>query len=147
MPRRIKRYANRKLYDTEANSYVSLSDIAGLVRQGETVKVIDNETGDDLTEQTLTQIILEEGRRGNSLISTEVLHDLLREGHRTVDTGLAQLREGAQGLLERSLGQLNHLVRGSTDQEVEQLRAQIAHLETLIEELLEETKSAKEETS
>ena len=66
MARRIKRYDNRKLYDTETSEYVSLSDIADLVRGGETVEVVDNVTGPDITDQTLTQIILEEGKSGRT---------------------------------------------------------------------------------
>ena len=93
MARLIKRYENRKLYDTEASAYVSLADVAALVRRGETVEVIDKATGKDLTAQILTQIILEEGKHGQSAISTEVL---LFQGAQP--TELAQLRD-----------QLNHL--------------------------------------
>lgn len=68
MPRVIKRYPNRKLYDADARAYVSLEEIAALVRDGETVQVLDHATGDDITAQTLTQVILDEGRRGTSLL-------------------------------------------------------------------------------
>ena len=68
MARLIKRYENRKLYDTEASAYVSLADVAALVRRGETVEVIDKATGKDLTAQILTQMILEEGKPGQSAI-------------------------------------------------------------------------------
>ncbi len=63
MIRLIKRYESRKLYDTEESRYVSLEEIAGWVRQGQEVQVVDNATGADVTSQTLTQIILDEGRR------------------------------------------------------------------------------------
>ena len=53
----IKRYGNRKLYDTEQSSYVILSDIAKMVRNQENIQIIDNEKGDDITHSTLTQII------------------------------------------------------------------------------------------
>ena len=59
----IKRYSNRKLYDTNTSRYVALDDIAGMVRRGEEVAVTDNETGADLTAVTLAQIILEDERR------------------------------------------------------------------------------------
>ena len=90
----IKRYANRKLYDTEASAYVSLADVAALVRQGETVEVIDKATGKDLTAQILTQIILESGKRGQSAISSEVLHDLVRRSNALIDSGIEQIRHG-----------------------------------------------------
>jgi polyhydroxyalkanoate synthesis repressor PhaR len=54
----IKRYPNRKLYDTEAKSYITLEGVAALIRNGEDVQVIDHESGEDLTTLTLTQIIL-----------------------------------------------------------------------------------------
>jgi polyhydroxyalkanoate synthesis repressor PhaR len=78
MIRLIKRYESRKLYDTEESRYVSLEEIAGWVRQGQEVKVVDNATGSDVTSQTLTQIILDEGRRGTSFLPSELLHDLVR---------------------------------------------------------------------
>ena len=62
MIRLIKRYESRKLYDTEESRYVSLDEIAEWVRTGQEVKVIDNASADDVTAQTLTQIILEEQR-------------------------------------------------------------------------------------
>ena len=60
----IKKYANRKLYDTRTSSYVTLESIAGLVRDGHEIKVVDRETGHDLTQVTLSQIVLSEEKRG-----------------------------------------------------------------------------------
>ncbi|MEA2655055.1 MAG: hypothetical protein QOI23_420 [Chloroflexota bacterium] len=62
----IKKYANRKLYDTRTSSYVTLEGIAGLVRDGHEIKVVDRETGQDLTQVTLSQIVLSEEKRGPS---------------------------------------------------------------------------------
>ena len=62
----IKKYANRKLYDTRTSSYVTLEDLAGLVRDGHEIKVVDRETGQDLTQVTLSQIVLSEEKRGPS---------------------------------------------------------------------------------
>ena len=61
--RTIKRYSNRKLYDTEAKQYITLDGIADLVRRGDDVEVIDKETGEDLTAVTLSQIIFEQQKR------------------------------------------------------------------------------------
>jgi len=60
----IKKYANRKLYDTRTSSYVTLEGIAGLVRDGHEIKDVDRETGQDLTQVTLSQIVLSEEKRG-----------------------------------------------------------------------------------
>jgi polyhydroxyalkanoate synthesis repressor PhaR len=104
MPRRIKRYDNRKLYDTEASEYVSLDDVAELVRSGETVEVVDNATGEDLTAQTLTQIILEEGKDGRQVIPSDLLHQLLRRSGKMFDTGIDQIRSTVDDLMQSSLG-------------------------------------------
>ena len=62
----IKKYANRKLYDTRTSSYITLEGIATLVRDGHEIKVVDRETGQDLTQVTLSQIVLSEEKRGPS---------------------------------------------------------------------------------
>jgi polyhydroxyalkanoate synthesis repressor PhaR len=80
MARVVKRYANRKLYDTTTSRYVALDDIAALIRSGEEVEVTDNETGADLTAVTLAQIILEEERRHKSISSLPLLRELVRYG-------------------------------------------------------------------
>jgi polyhydroxyalkanoate synthesis repressor PhaR len=59
----IKKYANRKLYDTRTSRYITLEGIAGLVRDGHEIKVVDRETGQDLTQVTLSQIVLSEEKR------------------------------------------------------------------------------------
>ena len=70
MIRLIKRYESRKLYDTEESRYVSLDEIAEWIRTGQEVQVVDNGTGADVTAQTLTQIILDEGTKGTALLPT-----------------------------------------------------------------------------
>ena len=65
--RTIKHYSNRKLYDTTESHYVTLTALAALVRQGEEIRVVDKETGRDLTAATFAQIIFEEERRQPSL--------------------------------------------------------------------------------
>ena len=148
MARIIKRYENRKLYDTEASSYVSQKDIAEMVRHGETVRIVDNPTGEDLTAQTLMQIILEEGREnGRGLLSTEMLHGLLRRGSKAFDQGvsqvnqsLIQVKNGLDDLVQQSLSRLNRLTRHSDDarsSEVEALHDQLAHLEARLAEVLD----------
>lgn len=76
-PRIIKRYANRKLYDTEESAYVTLEEIADAIRMGEEVRIIDNKTQEDLTSVTLTQIIFEQEKK-SSLMPIGMLIDLIR---------------------------------------------------------------------
>ena len=74
----IKRYASRRLYNTETSDYVTLEDIAGFIRDGRQVKIVDLKSGDDLTRQYLLQIIAEHESRGESVLPIEVLTDLVR---------------------------------------------------------------------
>jgi polyhydroxyalkanoate synthesis repressor PhaR len=64
----IKKYANRRLYDTESSSYVTLDRLAQMIREGRDFEVVDAKTGDDITHQVLTQIIVEEEARGGATL-------------------------------------------------------------------------------
>jgi polyhydroxyalkanoate synthesis repressor PhaR len=77
-PLLIKRYASRRLYNTETSDYVTLEDIAGFIRDGREVQIVDLKSGDDLTRQYLLQIIAEHESRGESVLPTNVLNDLVR---------------------------------------------------------------------
>lgn len=77
-PLLIKRYASRRLYNTETSDYVTLEDIAGFIREGREVKIVDLKSGDDLTRQYLLQIIAEHESRGESVLPIGVLTDLVR---------------------------------------------------------------------
>lgn len=77
-PLLIKRYASRRLYNTETSDYVTLEDIAGFIRDGREVKIIDLKSGDDLTRQYLLQIIAEHESRGENVLPINVLNDLVR---------------------------------------------------------------------
>lgn len=80
----VKRYRNRKLYDTADSCYVTLEDIAELVREGEDISVIDNTTQEDLTSVTLAQIILEEEKRKKDYLPLNTLIQLIRSGGETI---------------------------------------------------------------
>lgn len=147
MPRVIKRYGNRKLYDVEASNYVSLEDVAGLIRGGETVQVVDNVTGEDITAQTLTQIVLDEGKRGGSVLPTEMLHDLLRRGGRVVESGVETVRHGVDELVQSSLGRLSRVLSGPQTSELKQLREQLAHLEATLNRVLDEQEQQARKTA
>lgn len=73
----IKKYANRRLYDTSGSRYINLEDIATLVRNGKDVQVVDASTGEDLTRVTLTQIIVEDARDQPSGLPLELLRQLV----------------------------------------------------------------------
>ncbi len=77
-PLLIKRYASRRLYNTETSDYVTLEDIAGFIRDGREVQIVDLKSGDDLTRQYLLQIIAEHESRGESVLPINVLNDLVR---------------------------------------------------------------------
>jgi polyhydroxyalkanoate synthesis repressor PhaR len=96
-PRRIiKRYSNRKLYDTKDSRYVTLLQIAEMVRAAEEVQIIDNNTKDDLTEITLAQIIYEEQKAHSRNVPLQTLKELI---HARTEKVLHDLREGPIGRL------------------------------------------------
>ncbi|HEY6972134.1 MAG TPA: polyhydroxyalkanoate synthesis regulator DNA-binding domain-containing protein [Candidatus Angelobacter sp.] len=73
----IKKYGNRRLYDTSASRYINLDELAALVRQGKDVQVVDSRTGEDLTRVTLTQIITEDAREKPTGLPLELLRQLI----------------------------------------------------------------------
>ncbi|MFT4151373.1 MAG: polyhydroxyalkanoate synthesis repressor PhaR [Paracoccaceae bacterium] len=77
-PLLIKRYASRRLYNTETSDYVTLEDIAGFIRAGREVQIVDLKSGDDLTRQYLLQIVAEHESKGESVLPIAVLTDLVR---------------------------------------------------------------------
>ena len=78
-PRLIKKYGNRRLYDTSQSCYVTLGELEDVVREGTDIRVVDAKSGEDLTQATLVQIILD-GRRAGDLLPTPLLLRLLRLG-------------------------------------------------------------------
>jgi polyhydroxyalkanoate synthesis repressor PhaR len=76
----LKKYANRRLYDTEKSEYVTLNQVAVLIRQGRHVEIIDAKTKEDVTAFILTQIILEEAKNKNILLPIPVLHLIIQYG-------------------------------------------------------------------
>src|SRR5579884_1104923 len=93
MPRLVKRYGNRKLYDTSESRYVTLDEIGRWVKAGEDVRILENDTGEDLTAVTFAQIILEEERRKSGLLPLRVLRELIQHGERA--GGAARAGAGA----------------------------------------------------
>lgn len=73
----IKKYANRRLYDTESSSYITLDHLSAMTRAGREFKVVDAKTGDDITHNVLTQIIMEEENRGTTLLPVSFLRQII----------------------------------------------------------------------
>jgi polyhydroxyalkanoate synthesis repressor PhaR len=111
----IKRYPNRKLYDTEAKRYITLDGIAELIRDGAEVQVVDHTTDEDLTAVTLTQIIFEQEKRQSGFLPKSVLTGLVRAGGDTLNT------------LRRSLNSPLELLK-HVDEEIEK------RMQTLVEQ-------------
>ena len=141
-PKVVKRYANRKLYDTERSCYVTLDDIAVMVRGGEDVKVIDNKSGEDLTSVTLAQIIFEAEKKNHFLSinllkgliqnSGDVLTDFARGQVETVQTKAQVVQGQVTDLTGRVKNQWDEKVLRSAD-------------ETRVKELVSTTQKAIDE--
>lgn len=107
-PLLIKRYASRRLYNTETSDYVTLDDIAGFIRDGREVQIIDLKSGDDLTRQYLLQIVAEHESRGENVLPVDLLTDLVRSYSTQAQSVVPQflaasfemLRDGQSKLME-----------------------------------------------
>lgn len=91
-PRVIKRYSNRKLYDTQHSCYVTLEQISEMIRQGEDVRILDNNTKEDLTSVTLTQIIFEEEKK-RRLLPLAGLQAIIQTSGQSIEAFVNQIRE------------------------------------------------------
>lgn len=76
----LKKYANRRLYDTEKSAYVTLSQLSGYIKEGRQVAIYDAKTKEDVTAFILTQIVLEEAKNKNALLPSPLLHLIIRYG-------------------------------------------------------------------
>jgi len=91
----IKRYQNRKLYDTHESSYVTLDEIAKMIKGGEDLRVIDNKTKNDITAATLTQLLYESERKAKTQPSVELLKEIIRHGDGSF-SGYIQAKIGSE---------------------------------------------------
>lgn len=131
-PLLIKRYASRRLYNTETSDYVTLEDIATFIRDGREVKIVDLKSGDDLTRQYLLQIIAEHESRGENVLPLDVLTDLVRSytsnAHSMVPQFLAasfeMLREGQSKFME-NMSAMPHPMSGVSAFEAMQRQQQM----------------------
>jgi polyhydroxyalkanoate synthesis repressor PhaR len=95
----IKRYSNRKLYDTQESRYVTLEELEELIRAGKEISVVDVSTGEDLTSVTLAQIILENERNHRATLPTGFLHQLIKHGEAWQEFVQKSLKSSLEGIL------------------------------------------------
>jgi len=120
----IKRYPNRKLYDMEAKQYVTLENIAKIIRDGQDVQVVDHETGDDLTNLTLSQIIFEQEKKKTGFLPRSILTNLIRTGGDTLDYLRRTLQSGV--LHDEDAGEPTHGEEAKTRELTGQLQQLVA---------------------
>ena len=155
----IKKYGNRRLYDTAGSRYVNLDDLAGLVRSGKDVRVVDAKSGRDLTRVTLTQIITEDAKDKPTGLPLELLRQLIMASDEvrqeflmwylksafdtfqklqdTVQNRLSEVQSAILSpvdMMKRFLGSAPALVQNAEgESEVERLRKRVAELEERLE--------------
>jgi polyhydroxyalkanoate synthesis repressor PhaR len=95
----IKRYSNRKLYDTQESRYVTLEEIEEMIRGGREISVVDAASGEDLTSVTLTQIILENERNHRANLPSAFLHQLIKHGEAWQDFVQKSMRSSIEGIV------------------------------------------------
>jgi polyhydroxyalkanoate synthesis repressor PhaR len=139
MSRTIKRYGNRKLYDTQESRYVTLEDISGFVKAGEDVRVVDNDSGEDLTAVTFAQIILEEERKKNGFVPVPTLRRMIQQGEQAlqgivekVDKGMESGKKMIDDIIaspQKRLESLQHRIDERVEEAVDRLKALPADLQ------------------
>src|ERR1044071_9960510 len=113
----IKRYANRKLYDTEHSRYVTLDQISEMIRNGDDVKIVDNKTKEDLTTVTLAQIIFEEEKKQKSFLPLNAMRNIIQSGGERIEELVTQAQKRVSGVFSRKHS--DHVDRANGDGAVE----------------------------
>ena len=98
----IKKYANRRLYDTESSAYITLDRLAEMVREGREFEVVDAKTGEDITRQVLTQIIVDEEARGSTMLPVNFLRQLIGLYGNSMQGMVPQYLEAAMDAFQRN---------------------------------------------
>jgi len=109
----IKKYANRRLYDTESSTYITLDRLAHMVREGREFEVIDAKSGDDITRQVLTQIIVEEEARGSTMLPLNFLKQLIGLYGNSMQNIVPQYLEAAMDALYRNQNAMRDAMGGN----------------------------------
>ena len=98
----IKKYANRRLYDTESSAYITLDRLAQMVREGREFEVVDAKSGEDITRQVLTQIIVDEEARGSTMLPLNFLKQLIGLYGNSMQSFVPQYLEAAMDAFHRN---------------------------------------------
>jgi polyhydroxyalkanoate synthesis repressor PhaR len=109
----IKKYANRRLYDTESSSYITLERLAEMVRQKRQFKVVDAKSGEDLTRGVLTQIIMDEESRGATMLPVNFLRQLISMYGDQMQSVVPQYLEASLEALQRNQSQFRDAMAGA----------------------------------
>jgi polyhydroxyalkanoate synthesis repressor PhaR len=109
----IKKYANRRLYDTESSSYITLDRLAEMVRQKRQFKVVDAKSGDDITHAVLTQIIMDEEARGKTMLPVNFLRQLIGMYGDRMQSMVPQYLEASLEAFEHNQSQLRDALAGA----------------------------------
>lgn len=108
--RTIKRYGNRKLYDTQQSHYVTLEEISRMVRKGADIRVVDNRTGEDLTTIILTQIMLEEEKAKRSALPISLLKNIIQLGEESLTEWVQRGRHSISSMTTEGREQLSRIL-------------------------------------
>jgi polyhydroxyalkanoate synthesis repressor PhaR len=134
----IKRYTNRKLYDTEESRYVTLEEIAGLVKAGKEVQIVDNRTGNDLTEVTLAQILYEEQKKQTTRMPLNLLKEIIRTRGATISDFLQRtVAQPVVSFKEEAERKVDQIVRRS-ETTVEEKTRQVREFFTSTQKALDD---------
>ena len=109
----IKKYANRRLYDTESSSYITLERLAEMVRQKRDFKVVDAKSGEDITHNVLTQIIMEEEARGTTMLPVNFLRQLIGMYGDSMQSMVPQYLEASLESFQRNQSQFRDALAGA----------------------------------
>ena len=133
----IKRYSNRKLYNTAVKKYITLDELANLIRDGEEIVVIDNDSGEDITSITLTQIILEFEKKHPNRLPNSILAEIIKSHTGDLKT-LYELFLHSPNILHTIGEQVTHTIPSKTD--FDNLSSQVDELSAKLDNLLQQNK-------
>ena len=159
----IKKYANRRLYDTESSTYITLDRLAEMTREGREFEVVDAKSGEDITRQVLTQIIVDEESRGSTMLPVNFLKQLIGLYGNSMQGMVPQYLEAAMEAFQRNQSAVRDAFSGNVladlakknmalfedasrvfkptskpageESEVDQLRAELAALQAKVDKL------------
>ena len=143
----IKKYANRRLYNTESSTYITLEHLAEMVRRKREFKVVDAKSGEDITHNVLTQIIMEEEARGTTMLPVNFLRQLIAMYGDSMQAMVPQYLEASLEAFQRNQSQFRDAMAGaavkpaepeaaaSDHEEIERLKSQLAELQQKVDKL------------